>query len=174
MTAVASQPDPLAVDDAVYRLLFGAAASAGPPVRRPARDGANRVRDRIPEIQDWIASDPSRPFRLEELASCAGCTPWHFSRTFAEVAGVSLVRSVTRLRLDAAVERLLAGEGEDLAALALDAGFSSHSHFTAAFRREFGATPAAVRRLRARTSSLRRGRPYPPEPGVLRERARVR
>jgi AraC-like DNA-binding protein len=33
----------------------------------------------------------------------------------------------------------------DLTALAFDLGFSSHSHFSAAFRRAFGCTPSAFR-----------------------------
>ena len=37
--------------------------------------------------------------------------------------------------------------GDDLTAVALDAGFSSHSHFTARFRSFFGCTPAALRRV---------------------------
>jgi AraC-like DNA-binding protein len=32
-----------------------------------------------------------------------------------------------------------------LTELALDLGYSSHSHFTDAFRREFGVSPAAFR-----------------------------
>jgi AraC-like DNA-binding protein len=34
---------------------------------------------------------------------------------------------------------------DDLTALALDLGFSSHSHFTAAFRRAFGQSPSTAR-----------------------------
>ena len=37
--------------------------------------------------------------------------------------------------------------GDDLTAIALDAGFASHSHFTARFRSFFGCTPAGLRRL---------------------------
>ena len=39
---------------------------------------------------------------------------------------------------------------DDLTALALDLGFSSHSHFTAAFRRAFGRPPAEFRRITRR------------------------
>jgi AraC-like DNA-binding protein len=49
-----------------------------------------------------------------------------------------------RLRLRASLERLAAG-AVDLTALALELGFSSHSHFTDSFRKEFGCTPSAIR-----------------------------
>lgn len=48
------------------------------------------------------------------------------------------------LRLRAALELVVEGTG-DLGELALELGFSSHSHFTAAFRKEFGMSPRAVR-----------------------------
>jgi AraC-like DNA-binding protein len=34
---------------------------------------------------------------------------------------------------------------DDLSTLALEVGFSSHSHFSAAFRRAFGCTPSQFR-----------------------------
>jgi AraC-like DNA-binding protein len=37
----------------------------------------------------------------------------------------------------------------DLTSIALDAGFTSHSHFTARFREFFGLTPDALRRAAA-------------------------
>ena len=43
------------------------------------------------------------------------------------------------------LHRLDQGE-RTLSALALDLGFSSHSHFTTAFRRHFGVTPTQVTR----------------------------
>jgi AraC family transcriptional regulator len=50
------------------------------------------------------------------------------------------------VRLLLALERLEDGE-RDLSRLALDLGYSSHSHFTAAFRRSFGTPPSAARKL---------------------------
>jgi AraC family transcriptional regulator len=50
------------------------------------------------------------------------------------------------------MERLVQQE-TDLAALALDLGFASHSHFSDAFRRAFGVAPSECRR-RASSSWL--------------------
>jgi AraC family transcriptional regulator len=44
-----------------------------------------------------------------------------------------------------------AGERE-LTAVAFDLGFSSHSHFTASFRRTFGAAPSALRKSKKLTA----------------------
>jgi AraC-like DNA-binding protein len=48
------------------------------------------------------------------------------------------------VRLRTSLERI-AEPGADLTSIALDLGFSSHSHFTDVFRREFGSTPSEVR-----------------------------
>jgi AraC-like DNA-binding protein len=52
---------------------------------------------------------------------------------------------VQRLRLQHAAFALAEG-ANDLSRLALDLGFSSHSHFAQAFRAHFGATPSQFRR----------------------------
>jgi len=46
----------------------------------------------------------------------------------------------------------------DLTTIAFDAGFASHSHFTARFRRFFGSTPDQIRRIAAtgRAQELRK------------------
>jgi AraC-like DNA-binding protein len=67
-------------------------------------------------------------------------------------------RWLLRLRLHASLERV-AEPGSDLTTVALDFGFASHSHFTAAFRRTFGLTPSALRG-RARTCTLARLRAH--------------
>jgi AraC-like DNA-binding protein len=85
------------------------------------------------------------PPSLDELARTLGCSPFHLSRTFSRIAGVPLRRHLDRLRLRLALERLARGVA-DLTDLALDLGHADHSHFTNAFRREFGAPPSAFRR----------------------------
>ena len=69
---------------------------------------------------------------------------FHLARVFKARTGFSLHAYRNQLRLRAALERL-AEPGVDLIDIALDLGFSSHSHFTETFRRSFGKTPSAVR-----------------------------
>jgi AraC-like DNA-binding protein len=83
---------------------------------------------------------------LNQLAHDLSCSPFHLSRVFHQIAGMSLRRYVGRLRVNVAADRLSRGT-RDLTDLALDLGFADHSHFTNAFRREWGCSPS---RLRAR------------------------
>lgn len=84
-------------------------------------------------------------FSLPEMARAVHCSPYHLARLFKRVVGLSLHRYVNRLRLRAALERLADG-APDLTDLALELAYSSHSHFSDAFRREFKTTPTAFRR----------------------------
>ena len=56
----------------------------------------------------------------------------------------------SRLRLRTALERIHEG-ASDLTRLALELGYSSHSHITEAFRRAFGLVPSACRQLTRRS-----------------------
>jgi AraC-like DNA-binding protein len=67
------------------------------------------------------------------------------------MTGSSIHGCVSRERLASTLEAVL--DGEDLTAIALDAGFASRSHFTARLRDFFGCTPAALRR-RARADKV--------------------
>lgn len=57
-----------------------------------------------------------------------------------------------QLRLARALHLL--GDNAGLTGLALDLGFSSHSHFSAAFKRAYGQTPSAFQRSRSRSLSF--------------------
>ena len=69
---------------------------------------------------------------------------FHLAGVFKSRTGVSLHAYRNQLRLRAALERMH-NRGVDLVEIALDLGFSSHSHFTETFRRHFGATPSLIR-----------------------------
>ena len=82
------------------------------------------------------------------ITDAVGVSPAHGARVFRRSTGLSIHAYRTALRLHAILDRLL-DPAIDLSAAALDVGFSSHSHMTAAFREAFGAPPSAWRgRLR--------------------------
>lgn len=101
----------------------------------------------------YFAGHLGERLTLEEVARALNTSPFHFARIFQRGTGIPLHRYLTQLRLRASLEPLAEGR-HDLTELALDLGFSSHSHFTDLFRREFGTTPSEVRG-RATTRGLR-------------------
>lgn len=108
-----------------------------PPSARP------RDFDAVQHVRAVIASAPAAPLTLRMLARDAGMSPFQLCRTFSRVFGETMTSYRLRLRLLSALERLRAGE--PLVDVALAHGFSSHSHFSAAFRAAFGTTPRAWR-----------------------------
>ena len=84
---------------------------------------------------------------LSQVAEQVGVTPVYLTQTFKRAEGVSLYRYQTRLRLARALTRH--PHQNSITALALECGYSSHSHFAAAFRAEFGVTPSEFRGARS-------------------------
>jgi AraC-like DNA-binding protein len=146
----ALRPDPLWADVTALQLIADVleAAFARQDLAHPAgerrRAGTDADhRDRVEAAKTYLASRMSECITLDDIARAAGASPFHLARIFQQQTGLPVHRYLTRLRLRAALERL--PEAGDLTALALESGFSSHSHFTDAFRREFSRTPSAVR-----------------------------
>jgi AraC family transcriptional regulator len=105
-------------------------------------------RRRIQRVQELIAEHCTSTLKLTAIAEVAGLSPFHLSRVFRRVTGTSIHQYQSRLRLRLGLSMLAQG-ADDIATIALDLGYSSHSHFTAAFRREFGLPPTRFRRSHA-------------------------
>jgi AraC-like DNA-binding protein len=138
--------DPFQVEETALRLLQmcteekgGAAAARGVAARRAAALAA--------DAQVLIAECFAERVTLQMLAAQLDVSPFRLCRVFRQTTGGTLHEHLTRLRLATALEKLPQYR-ERLAALALDLGFSSHSHFTLAFRSHFGHAPTALLRPR--------------------------
>ena len=105
--------------------------NGSPPWLEPVRE----------RLHERVGRCPS----LGELAALAKVHPVHLARRFREHHGVSVGEYVRRLRLDWAAAKL-AGSETPIAVLAAQAGFADQSHFTRAFKRHTGLTPARYRR----------------------------
>ena len=121
--------------------------SLGPRTSRGP--GATQARQRLVDrAKLLLASDLTRRWTLAEIASEIGGSPVYLTQAFAQVEGLPLYRYQLRLRLARALDLL--AEHEDLSALALELGFSSHSHFTAAFKQTYGRrSPSAFKQQMA-------------------------
>lgn len=117
--------------------------SLGP--RTTHAPGATHARQRLVDrAKVLLASDIGRRWTLAGIAAEVGGSPVYLTQAFKQVEGLPLYRYHLRLRLARALD--LVADREDMSALAQDLGFSSHSHFTAAFRQAYGRTPTEFRR----------------------------
>ena len=108
--------------------------------------GRQRLVDRVKLV---LMNDPARRWTLAEIGAEVRCSPVYLTQVFQQVEGVPLYRYQLRLRLARALD--LVAQYDDLTALSLELGFSSHSHFSAAFREAYGRSPSEFRQ-----SALRR------------------
>ncbi len=102
-----------------------------------------------------IASNLDRNVSVRELSRSMRCSPWRLCRAFRRFTGQTITSYRHALRMQVAVERLQQSD-TDLTELALELGYSSHSHFTHVFRRHLGITPSQVR-----ASELKKELPRP-------------
>ncbi|PJI39411.1 AraC family transcriptional regulator [Ferrovibrio sp.] len=82
---------------------------------------------------------------LDDLAAAAGTDRFRLTRAFSTAYDLSPHAYLVQRRLNRA--RLLLSRGETPAAVAAATGFADQSHMGRWFRRAFGMTPAAYRRL---------------------------
>src|SRR5439155_8703898 len=111
---------------------------------RQRTDTAQMHRRWSERVKLLLAQQPEAKFSLAEIARKVYCSPFHLSRIFRATVGSSIHQYQLRLRLALALDRLADG-AEDLTELGLALGFSSHSHFTAAFQQAFGLSPSRFR-----------------------------
>jgi AraC-like DNA-binding protein len=99
--------------------------------------GQQRLVDRVKLV---ISSNLARRWTLAEIAAEVRGSPVYLTQVFRQVEGMPLYRYQLRLRLARALDLL--DRYDDLTALSLELGFSSHSHFSSAFRNAYGRTPS--------------------------------
>jgi AraC family transcriptional regulator len=96
--------------------------------------------ERVDAAIALLRANLAKPISLGELGRHVGCSPFHLSRTFSLTTGMTIPQYLRQLRLERAAELLRSGH-YNVTEAALDVGYSSLSHFTAAFREMFGCCP---------------------------------
>jgi len=140
--------EPAVAEEEAIRIASAALTSPGLP------DGvAPSAAERLAERAKSLLAPSGRPLDLSSLARRLAVSPAYLSDAFCRAEGVPLVRYQLRLRLVRALAEL--PHADDLTALAFELGFSSHSHFTTAFRTTMGMTPSQYRR-QVRTAAIQR------------------
>jgi AraC family transcriptional regulator len=138
-------PDTLFVEESVLHILSrtAALAYAGADIEQAAGT-RRRARDLAEAARAVVASRFDEPLTLPTIARLVDTSVFHLARVFRGMTGTTLHAYRNQLRLRAALERV-ADPSSDLLSVAIDLGYSSHSHFSEAFRRTFNMTPSAVR-----------------------------
>src|SRR5262249_54314431 len=104
------------------------------------RDGSlprGRLRAVVEYIEETLSAGPS----LEQMATVARLSSYHFARQFKQATGLPPHQYVIMRRVERAKQLLEAGTRLSLAEVAAHAGFSDQSQFCHHFKRLVGSTP---------------------------------
>jgi AraC family transcriptional regulator len=130
---------PLAIEGLVLEMIAAAARtlrSSGDSKKTPA----------IRRVRELLEARFAEPLRLDDLAAAVGRHPVYVSASFRRAYGETISDFVRKLRVEHA-RRELARGALPIVEIALASGFANQSHFTRAFRKAHGVTPAAYRFL---------------------------
>jgi AraC family transcriptional regulator len=124
--------------------LAGAVVATLSGSRRPPAHASRRDEHRISDALRRVEAEAHGPLALTDLAREVGMSPYHFLRTFRQVAGMTPHQYVLHTRLHRAAVRLRTS-ADPVSAIAFDAGFGDLSSFNRRFRRLLGCSPGAYR-----------------------------
>ena len=96
--------------------------------------------ERVAKVVAILKEDLAEPPPLEELGRRVGCSHCYLSRIFAQEMGKTISAHLRDLRLEQAAQWLREGK-MNVTEAAVAVGYSSLSHFSAAFREAFGCCP---------------------------------
>lgn len=98
------------------------------------------AQERVEQVIFLLKQNLAEPPSLEELGKKIGCSHFYLSRIFSAQTGHTITQHLRQLRMERAAELLKAGE-HNVTEAALEVGYNSLSHFSAAFHETFGCCP---------------------------------
>lgn len=137
--------EPLGVEELVVNLLERVIRAVyGRSSPSPSQAMAPSQRDIVHHVELVLSERWEEHLRLRDIAAEAEVSVYHLCRMFRRATGMTLHNYRQRLRVRWSLESVMASS-RPLVDIALEAGFSSHSHFTSSFQREFAHTPSVLR-----------------------------
>ncbi|MFO0634787.1 MAG: AraC family transcriptional regulator [Nannocystaceae bacterium] len=135
--------DPAALEELALQFAarFVALARGRAPGRARVQPSERR---RAVAAAQWIEAHAHEDLGLDAMAAAAGCSPFHFLRSFGRVLGVTPHQYLVRTRLRHAAALLAQGE-LPVTTIALQSGFGDVSNFVRSFGRATGLSPTAFR-----------------------------
>ena len=101
----------------------------------------------VARCAELIRSEFASPLTVKDVAARLSIHPVHLSREFRRRFGRTLGEYAHQVRVRAACAMMIEHPRLPLTTVALDVGFTDHSHFCRVFRAATGHAPSAFRRL---------------------------
>lgn len=101
---------------------------------------------RIHKVQDYIEHHLGQSLSIEELASTAGFSKYHFSRIFQGMLHEPLAHYVNRIRMENALFLLAHRADKNMTDIAYELGYTDSAVFSRAFKNYYGVSPREYRK----------------------------
>ena len=98
------------------------------------------AQERVEQVVFLLKQNLAEPPTLEELGKKIGCSHFYLSRIFSAQTGQTITQHLRQLRMERAAE-LLKSREFNVTEVSFEVGYSSLSHFSAAFHETFGCCP---------------------------------
>jgi AraC-like DNA-binding protein len=98
------------------------------------------AQERVEQVVFLLKQNLAEPPSLEDLGKKIGCSHFYLSRIFSAQTGRTITQHLRQLRMERAAELLKSGDC-NVTEAALEVGYNSLSHFSAAFHETFGCCP---------------------------------
>ncbi len=143
-------PESLSLESALHDVVVHAFEEFSnmrqPMLRSTRRLGHRKIAKAVEFIETLPEQDASNTPSLDDLASVAGLSKYHFLRQFSQVVGMTPGAYMRTLRLCHAARKLRTTDMPILD-IALSVGFADHPSFSRAFARHMGMTPSDYQKL---------------------------
>ncbi|NIK79478.1 AraC-like DNA-binding protein [Paenibacillus castaneae] len=105
-------------------------------------------------IKQYMIEEFNSPMDMEELARSSGMSASRFYQAFRSYIGISPLKYLTKLRLDASM-RLLSGTPSSIVEIAHSVGYPDEYYFSRLFKKQMGLAPTEYAQLaRKRVATL--------------------
>lgn len=110
---------------------------------------------RINRVMDYIEANLAETHTLEELASVANFSKFHFHRIFTAMTGETPFQFLTRLRIEKAAGLLVSNRSLTIGEVAFQCGFSGPALFSRTFNQYFGISPTGWRSNKGASDNMK-------------------
>lgn len=93
----------------------------------------------IDTVQEYLLAHLTENISLNELSSISGLSPYHLLRSFKNKVGLPPHTFQIQKRIN--LSQTLLSQGQSIAEVAVETGFTDQSHFTKHFKKWVGVTP---------------------------------
>lgn len=99
------------------------------------------------KVLDFIEQHQDTNITIEKVAAIGNYSPYHFHRLFKAYTGETIVEFTNRKRLEKIAAVLIRDKKRTISELAFRYGFSDNAALTKTFKKRYGISPSAFRKL---------------------------